>query len=434
MAEYLTVSFENAVTSRVLIVSEMNMRGSGYTRIVSQLGLQLVKSGKKVTVLGLSYREEEHDYPFNIIPLRRLSDVLPMIFNLSRGGAPIEAVVIALDIPMQLKIIEEINRAGGLKDTKTIGIFPVEAEPVCVSWATNLHALDERLVMSKFGKQELAAYNIESDFIPVAIDDGTSLWNARTKEDYQRTRKGLGIDDDTFVVLTVADNQERKHLAGAIEIFSRFSVDVIERNEIGFATETKEKRKAEMHLVTRVQSPVGYDLQDLGMRHGVISNVKLYERGITPIQLRQLFLAADAFMLTSKAEGLAIPMLEAMRIGVPCVVTNCTALAEHAGTTIKNDGIWSAIDEVNALLIQPQIVLTDPFGNGNRAIVSTESGEQKLVALYDAIRDDKEWVTQMVESAYEYVTNRTWEDAGRILLEKIKKDSIDGTQVEEGDE
>ena len=46
-------------------------------------------------------------------------------------------------------------------------------------------------------------------------------WKRRTEEDYKNARKEIfGIEDDTFIVLTVADNQERKNLSGAMESLS----------------------------------------------------------------------------------------------------------------------------------------------------------------------------------------------------------------------
>jgi len=122
-------------------------------------------------------------------------------------------------------------------------------------------------------------------------------------------------------------------------------------------------------------------------------------------------------------------MLEAMKIGVPVVATNCTAMAEHAGDIAFKDR-WLATTEDRAMMIDPIVVITDPFGNGNRALVNIDSGVNKLTGLYEAKETgDNQWVKDMVDRAYEYVTSRTWKDAGTLLVNTIDElNEKDGTQ------
>ena len=79
-----------------------------------------------------------------------------------------------------------------------------------------------------------------------------------------------------------------------------------------FVTDKEEKRPILWELVTRVNSPVGWKLDDLAMRLGVMDKLATYNRGVPSKMLWSLFAAADCFLLTSKTEGLAIPAMEAM--------------------------------------------------------------------------------------------------------------------------
>jgi glycosyltransferase involved in cell wall biosynthesis len=97
----------------------------------------------------------------------------------------------------------------------------------------------------------------------------------------------------------------------------------------GFVLKKEPIRDVSWTLVTRLDSPVGWKLDDLFMRYGIMDRVAIYNRGMPVDKLWLLYAAADAFLLTSKAEGLALPLLEAMACRVTTVGTNHAAIAEH---------------------------------------------------------------------------------------------------------
>jgi glycosyltransferase involved in cell wall biosynthesis len=100
---------------------------------------------------------------------------------------------------------------------------------------------------------------------------------------------------------------------------------------------------------------------------------------------------SDAFLLTSKAEGLGLPILEAMAVGLPCVGTNCTGIRE---SLLENRGY----------LIDADYVHVDPFGNGHRYFPSRKHGVELLEKIYRGDLPD-------VKKAREYVENRDWNKA-----------------------
>ena len=384
----------------ILYVSDFDLSGSGYMRIGTNLCNELVLRHEiGVIALGMGYDGREHPYPFSIAPCSHLQQVPAMIGQIKNYGAPIEAIVVALDIPLQEALMEALKVPN---DIPYIGIFPLEAGPLCLPWAMQLMRMDGRLVMSKFGQKELDIAGVDAEFIPIGIDD-PDLWRPPLPDERAQIRQGLGIQDDTFVVLTVADNQERKNLSRAMEIIAEYGVEVQERDGAGLVTKKEDKRPVLYQLVTRVNSPVGWKLDDLAMRLGIMDKFASYNRGVPPKMLWSLFAAADCFLLTSKAEGLAIPAMEAMACKLPVIATNCTAMAEH-------------LADRRGLLIEPEYVYTDPFGNGNRYLASLDDGVDKLLLL-------NEYGTQSLklEEARQYVLDRTWEKAGAVLAETIKK-------------
>jgi glycosyltransferase involved in cell wall biosynthesis len=335
-----------------------------------------------------------------------------MIKQLQDYKAPIEAIFVGLDIPLQRALLQAMELPGPIP---YIGLFPLEAPPLCQPWAIEMLRMDARLIMSEFGVTEFKRAGVEAEFLPLGVDD---IWRPPGPDERVMIRQGLGIDEDTFMVLTVADNQERKNLSKAAEIISRLSIDIENHLPNGFAGQKTEKRKVAWYLVSRLQSPVGWELQDLAMRWGIMDRVSMFNRGMPDDKLWALYAAADAFLLTSKAEGLAIPVMEAMACRLPVVATNCTAMAEH----LSDNRGW---------LIPTEYEYCDPFGNESRYFVDVQAGAAILASIMDA---QPAQLAPRVNAAQSYIESRDWDNATRIVAETINK-VIDqkGTRVPDGE-
>lgn len=264
--------------------------------------------------------------------------------------------------------------------------------------------MDKRLVMSKFAIKELARQDIDSTYIPIALDS-TIDWSPPSPDEKTRIRKALGFRNDEFVVLTVADNQERKNLSAAMETFSKFCTVTALYDQAGYALGAETTRAARYVMVTRVNPdpPIGYDLTDLAMRYGVLDKVEFVERGIPTDDLKLYYAAADAFLLTSKAEGLAIPQLEAMAMELPVVVTGKTAMLEHVRRS--NCGFS----------VKVGYTLIDPFGNEERYLIDTDAAAAALREVDEGIGK------KQLKAGREYVERRNWKDVARIIAEAVKE-------------
>lgn len=395
-----------------IVVSDFSVSGSGYSRIMTRLCNQLVLNHDLgIIALGLGYNGEEHHWPYSIVPVPHTSHIPPMIDRLQAYGAPIEAIFVALDIPLQEGMLNALQIPGKIP---YVGLFPLEAPPLCQPWAIQLMRMDARLIMSAFGQEELQRAGVASEFVPIGIDD-PNRWRPPGSEERKLIRQGLGIEDDTFVILTIADNQERKNLSRAAEIVSAFSVEIEETAPNGFVTRVTEKRKVAWYLVTNVGSPVGWRLDDLAMRLGIKDRLNLFNRGMPDDKLWALYAAADAFLLPSKAEGLALPVLEAMACRVPVVGTNCTAIQEH----LRRRG-WP---------IKPEYQYRDSFGNGWRYWASVKDGVKQLEAIADQRGGSA--FEKRIDRAEEYVKGRTWDLAAEIVARLLTRVAIEkGTRVD----
>jgi glycosyltransferase involved in cell wall biosynthesis len=269
--------------------------------------------------------------------------------------------------------------------------------------------------MSRFGAAEFSRAGVSAEFLPLGVD---GIWRPPGPEERAMIRQGLGIDEDTFMILTVADNQERKNLSKAAEIISRLSIDIEGYLPNGFVGKKSEKRKVSWYLVSRLQSPVGWELQDLAMRFGIMDRVSLFNRGMPDDKLWALYAAADAFLLTSKAEGLAIPAMEAMACWVPVVGTDCTAIREH----LSDNRGW---------LIPAEYKYCDPFGNEDRYFVDAEAGAEILGSIMDTKSGQ---LAPRLNAAQAYLKERTWDNAAQIVAETINRVMDEkGSRVTDGE-
>lgn len=365
----------------IVYVSDFDLRGSGYKNIGVPLVTGLTEQGYEVLVLGLGYRGQPHDFPFALCPagthqISKMMQVLP-----SAPDVEIEAYVVALDIPMQLRLKSQMNN-----EIPWVGIFPVEGDPLCPAWSARLWSLNERLIISRFGTQEAHKSGLEASHIQIGVD--CEFWKPHEPAERQQLRELLELDDK-FVVLTVADNQERKNLSATAQILGRVAqeLDLI------------------WCLVTRPDSPVGWELQDLVEENGLVANYLQWTRGIEVEELKDLYGMADLFLLTSKAEGLGMPVLEAMAMGVPVMATDCCGIHEH-------------LDESRGFLIPYEFRHQDPWGNSHRYYIDREVAIATILEMPAWSKAGE--LDAMVKGARNYVEQRDWEIAVNTLVEAIE--------------
>lgn len=392
----------------VIYISDFDLVASGYMQLSIALCNGLAQRGKKIMALGLGYNGSEHNWPFSIIPVRSeagMALVKAMWQNLnalSQAGEidHIEAIVAALDIPYQARLVQIIKGQQEALNRPYIGIFPVESGPLCMTWANILAPMQERLVISQFGLQQMTDAKVDGTFLPLGID--ISSWRRPQPGERKALRKALGFEEGQFVVLTVADNQERKNLwAGA-----RTIADLAKTHDAYWA------------LVTRVNSPFGWRMDELAQSLGITERMMLFDRGLPFDRLWTLYAAADAFLLPSKAEGFGMPLIEAMACGVPVVATDCTACTEQ----IYDDYPANMVARGFPIGIEYQHV--DVWGNSVRSWADAASAANHLrtIAAWKQAGDPQ--LEAIIERGLAYAASRTWDRAIDVLdgaIERVKQ-------------
>jgi len=365
---------------KIIVITDIDSVGSGYKSICVPLFTELAKMDYEIKVVGLSYRGEEHNYPFSVIPATNIQEANAIAGNLIQLWNP-DVIVVAMDLPIQAQLHATLAQYK----KKYIAITPLENGPLCMSWAAPLFNMDAVFFISELGKQEALKVGIRAEHLQIGID--TVLWHPATPEEKKQLRDGLGIAQDAFVVLTVADNQERKNLWAGMEAVARLKKEVT--------------RPIKYILVTREQSQFGWKLRDLAQWLKILEEYTPYERGMPQRDLWALYAIADVYLQPSKAEGLGLPVMDAMACGIPVVATDTGALHE-------------LLEDERGFLIPSEYDFIDVWGNSRRSMMNTNYAKDILLGL--SLRD-----TDCHQNALNYIRSRTWDIPANQLDTKIKE-------------
>lgn len=371
----------------ILYVSHIGIVGSGYGHIGWGVCNQLHGyMGHEVVALSTGYYKEEYDAPFRLVPTKEQwipYQVTSLCREKENPEVDIRAVILAQDIPRQIHILKNSNLH--LNGVPVFSIFPVESDPLTTSWMIELWRPAARFVISRFGVQvcEAAGLPVEYLEIPPAPE-----FNPDAQQFCSETRAKYGLDDSHFLIVTVAENHERKNLWNTLDIFSRFA---------------KEVPEARWVLVTRMDSPVGWVLDDAlwePQYAHIKEKVRFLDRKLSTVDLARLYGAADLKLLTSKAEGLGIPIREAQAVGCLTAGTDCTSLSEQL------------CDGKGLAILSDYDAYRDPWGNSKRYFASIADGVE---ACRVAHRMTPQTRAEYQQRAWKYVGEMAWEKSVKPL-------------------
>jgi glycosyltransferase involved in cell wall biosynthesis len=355
---------------KFLLIGECSTkRATGYETILDGLATELTRRGHRVVVLGQEYSDgAEHDRPYVVLSTNGRV-VADQVTKLLHTFAP-DVYVGVGDMSWQVAF-QQYHRGS----IPYVGIFATEGAPLLYpsKWASGIESMNVKFTISDFGAATCQESIPDVKHLLIGVD---SFWSPPSPERRSTLRAELGVTDQ-LVILTVADNHERKNFPAAFKAVG----------------ELREAGVDAFYVVVTKRRPgiIGWDLWALARSNGLHRHAFVFDEGCSRERLRDLYGLADCLLITSKAEGLCLPVLEAMACGTPSIVSNLCSLPE-----LVADGRGYTID--------PEYWYTDPFGNNLRAFVNAHHA----ASLLSTVASDPDSWDECRRRGLEYAATRTW--------------------------
>jgi len=161
-------------------------------------------------------------------------------------------------------------------------------------------------------------------------------------------------------------------------------------------------RKVKHILVTRVESQFGYKIRDLALTLDINKELVTMNRGMPKENLWSLYAMSDCFLLSSKAEGLGLPIMEAMASGLPVVATDTGAIHE-------------LLENGRGFLIPAEYEMIDVWGNETRKMMSISYATTVIDGLIS--KDKPEYSIP----ARQFIERKSWKIPAIQLGMKIEE-------------
>jgi len=391
---------------KLLVISDYNNRGgSGYTSITHGLLAELGRREHHLLLLAFNYDGLEHQLNAGVVPSDPLLIRQQVVAAL--GGFRPDAALVIMDVPWQHKL----RYIQGV--VPYLGIFPIESDPLVhpSDFTMTIDTMDAALCETRFGTQLLLDVGIRAQFLPIPVEP---FWRPPSPEERLAARVQLGVEE-RFVVLTVADNHERKNLPVHYATIALLAGQRIDWPPGSGRWRRYRKAVPETFYIlnTKQHAPAfgavaSYDNAALTDRFGITDRCLVMNHpdsatGLAREQLRNLYWAADCFLLLSKAEGLGLPVLEAMACAVPVVGGAWTGIAESLGNGLRGQVVPAEYSHI------------DPFHNQVRRWADPWAATDALVRVHHGGRE----IHQMVNRGLEHVRSMSWAASASIFEEVL---------------
>lgn len=433
---------------KVLFVGDSPTVSTGFARCTRVACDALHSAGHEVTVLGMAYYGDPHNYPYPIYPCYAPLDNAHSYGGESRLPSMIARtrpdIIVILQDPWNLpRYFECLDLVSEQCKTREIE-FNI---PPVVGWLAvdsknqkgeQLERLSHIMVWTEFAKKEFEAaiheqikdldraamrarqddhntnlkalayinkardsvYSGGFDVVPLGVD--ADLFYPRDKKE---SRLELGFDQleiplDAFIVGAVGRNQSRKRLELTLDYFSSW----MHRYDI---------KDAYLYLHVAPTGENSCDLKslvkffDLGGK--VIVHTPDVGVGDDDSRMPFVYSALDVYTTQSQAEGFGLPALEAMACGVECVLPDHSAFGIDGGW-IKNYCAYR-VPCSGLALTAPQG--KNPYTVG--AIADKEATIETLSWIYQHRRLSKN--TNALSLAWEL----SWKNTGAVFVDSLER-------------
>jgi glycosyltransferase involved in cell wall biosynthesis len=283
---------------------------SGFAR-ATHYTLDVLRKTWDVSVLGLNYQGDPHDYPYPIYPCWPGGD----LFGLGRMPRLISKlrpdVVVVQNDPWNIP--EYLTKAGNAPVVASLAVDGKNCR------GRGLNGLALAIFWTKFGEQEarLGGYTGPSAVVPLGVD--LDIYKPLPQ---LAARQRIGWPEElgkAFIVGNVNRNQPRKRLDLTIMYFAEW----IKRERVD---------DAYLFLHVAPTGETGYDVKQLAQYCGISNRILCVTpemgQGIKEDLLTATYNCFDVLLTTTQGEGFGLTTFEAMACGVVPIVPDWAALGE----------------------------------------------------------------------------------------------------------
>lgn len=306
---------------------------TGFALCTHQLCDRLHAAGHDVTILGINYYGDKHDYPYPIYPCVNPLDRSHMVCGEQRLPKLIYRlrpdIVIILQDPWNIRgyMIEIEEQLGDIDIPRPLMIGWLAVDAKNQISGRQLNQLDHVVTWTQFGIDELRAGGYTGNHSIIGLGVDTYDFCPPFPDESPRDCKlsdgtpilPEGIPIDSFIVGMVGRNQSRKRIDLALEYFAEW-------------TKSKGIDNAYLYLHVGPTGESGCDIPALCRYYGikVIVSSPPVSSALTINDMRLIYNCFDVLWSMSQGEGWGLPVLEAMACGVPCLVPDWSGLGEWA--------------------------------------------------------------------------------------------------------
>ncbi len=297
---------------------------TGFARVTHSVCGRLHELGWDVSVIGVNYDGDPHNYPYPIWPAAQREG--HDLFGVARFPEIAERVqpdvVVVLNDPWNVSLFLETEQPVPI-----CAYMPVDAPNMAT--AAELNKLALAIFYTQFGQDEahVGGYTGRSVVIPHGVD----VDNYRPIDrEFARERMGLSnkLGADAFIVGNVNRNQPRKRLDLSVMWFADWWKRAGQPNAYLY-----------LHCATKDH---GWDLMQLAKHQGIADASKNVRRlivtdlsmsaavGVAEESMPFVYNALDVQINTGLGEGWGLTAMEGMACGVPQILPDYAAFGEWA--------------------------------------------------------------------------------------------------------
>lgn len=408
--------------TKILYYGDGPQVATGFGSVTRNILMPLHETGKyDITVLGINYYGEPHEFPFPTWPVGLGADKDPygIKFVQERIAQSDFDILFTVQDSFILEFVKELipSLRFNNKRFKHICYFPIDGTPKR-SWVEAMSVADVPVTYTKYG------FNQCSEVYPPIKDKLRVIPHGINPSDFYPLpygemldfrRKYFGPVADKFIITNVNRNQIRKDIPRSLMAFKEFHQQY--PDSVYY-----------LHCAVRDQ---GWNLDQVVESLGLVLNRDVVfpqnfgpSRGFPVPILNKIYNASDVVISTATGEGWGLSSTESMATKTPIIFPDNTACSEIVSNSEGGLLIPSGHDVEHFTVL--------PHDNEVVRPLASVSG---MVEALEKLYKDEALRMELGESGYAWATsNIVWQDHISKMWLSLLDEAVDSMDSQEEDE